>query len=469
MANPEHLTILKQGVKAFNDWREKNPNVQPNLNRENLSESDLISVNFSETGLHMANLYKAKLMEANLTGSHLFGADLKGAKLVEANLSRAELCWANLKGANLRKANLNGADLTCTNLRKANLKEANLSRAVVNEHTLKRTKRVKNGKVGINGIWAETSDTAALMTPTPPGDSMLGSNPEAVMESLKRARRLHGFSMTLVGIVILISLSSSDYTEIPFPYFKEFKISVQEFGLLAMFMSTGLLSLVASFMSDALKGVRYLQDRQSSMSVGNFPWVLSKYSGGADFKLPQEQFDPFKPIRPLVLYQGNSIRHRYLRFKDTLLRNNFKEFIKKSPKIFVNWLPKPHSFITRFIMSFHPLVYLYFIREWNVKGWELFNIPAQYLFIIPLLLLSSCTFIISQRFQKPILFDQKTEEEHQREKANIEKAIELQTEAVVNQIEAIKTHTKIITELVDSIESKNANSSTFNVKKNLKE
>lgn len=29
MANPEHLAILKQGVKAWNRWRSENPDLSP--------------------------------------------------------------------------------------------------------------------------------------------------------------------------------------------------------------------------------------------------------------------------------------------------------------------------------------------------------------------------------------------------------------------------------------------------------
>ena len=31
MANKEHLKILKQGVEAWNKWREENPDVKPDL------------------------------------------------------------------------------------------------------------------------------------------------------------------------------------------------------------------------------------------------------------------------------------------------------------------------------------------------------------------------------------------------------------------------------------------------------
>ncbi len=37
MANPEHLNILKQGVKAWNTWREKNRSVFPDLTGADLT------------------------------------------------------------------------------------------------------------------------------------------------------------------------------------------------------------------------------------------------------------------------------------------------------------------------------------------------------------------------------------------------------------------------------------------------
>ena len=88
---------------------------------------------------------------------------------------------------------------------------------------------------------------------------MLGSNPNAVIESLKRARRLHGSSMALIGFVLLIAILGISK---PIKFLNtNLEINPNRFGLLAMPMAVGLLTLAASFMSDALKGARYLHDR----------------------------------------------------------------------------------------------------------------------------------------------------------------------------------------------------------------
>lgn len=121
MANEEQLTILKQGVDAWNKWRKNNPATILDLSEANLSGFDLRKVNFEEvdlfrTILTKANLANARLFKAALSGANLVEADLTGANLVDANLTVAKLSEANLFKANLIGANLRVAYLHNTNL-----------------------------------------------------------------------------------------------------------------------------------------------------------------------------------------------------------------------------------------------------------------------------------------------------------------------------------------------------------------
>ncbi|WP_300000208.1 pentapeptide repeat-containing protein [Anabaena sp. AL09] len=75
MANPEHLAILKQGVGVWNEWREENPDIIPDL-----TEADLRGANLSDADLRDANLSNADLSNADLSGI-LCGADLSRADL----------------------------------------------------------------------------------------------------------------------------------------------------------------------------------------------------------------------------------------------------------------------------------------------------------------------------------------------------------------------------------------------------
>ena len=136
MANDEHVALLKQGVAAWNAWRDENPDIRPDLSGANLSEADLSGANLSGADLRGANLSGANLSGANLSGANLSGANLSeanlsGANLSGANLSGANLIGANLSGANLSEANLSGANLSGANLSGANLSGANLQAATL--------------------------------------------------------------------------------------------------------------------------------------------------------------------------------------------------------------------------------------------------------------------------------------------------------------------------------------------------
>jgi hypothetical protein len=54
MANPEHLQILKQGVEAWNMWREQHRDIRPDLHGANFAWADLAGARLSRADLHRA-------------------------------------------------------------------------------------------------------------------------------------------------------------------------------------------------------------------------------------------------------------------------------------------------------------------------------------------------------------------------------------------------------------------------------
>jgi hypothetical protein len=103
MANDEHVALLKQGVDAWNAWRDENPKVVPDLSGANLMKENLVGANLSEADLSDANLREANLREAdlflaNLSGANLSGANISGADLVATALVAADLTGADLTG-----------------------------------------------------------------------------------------------------------------------------------------------------------------------------------------------------------------------------------------------------------------------------------------------------------------------------------------------------------------------------------
>jgi hypothetical protein len=95
MANDEHLAVIKQGVTAWNAWREEN---------------------------HL----KLPLWWTDLSGADLHGANLGGVDFSFTNLSGADLSGAYLSGANFSNANLSGANLSGTTLVGTLLEYANV-------------------------------------------------------------------------------------------------------------------------------------------------------------------------------------------------------------------------------------------------------------------------------------------------------------------------------------------------------
>ncbi|MFW9889118.1 MAG: toll/interleukin-1 receptor domain-containing protein [Candidatus Thorarchaeota archaeon] len=137
MANSKHLDILKEGIAAWNDWRERNPGIQPDLSRSDLSGASLPGVNLKRANLKRATLKCADLEGANLEDAALTSANLERANLKNAILTRANFfdsiltlsCLANtsLESANLRDAEIERADLSCANLANANLVKVSLA------------------------------------------------------------------------------------------------------------------------------------------------------------------------------------------------------------------------------------------------------------------------------------------------------------------------------------------------------
>jgi hypothetical protein len=138
MANEEHLARLKQGVAAWNQWREANLDIKPDLTGAALRKAGLVGANLANAvlrGAHLeiVDLYEADLTAADLSQANLFKANLPMANLSRANLTAAYLAWANLREADLTQANLHKADLHGANLQRALLVQTNFEGANLTE------------------------------------------------------------------------------------------------------------------------------------------------------------------------------------------------------------------------------------------------------------------------------------------------------------------------------------------------
>ena len=138
MANPLHVTKLREGSAIWNDFAAGQAYPwQADLAQADLSGCDLrsavlqsavlVEADLSKADLRNANLQRAKIDGANLRGANLQSADLLGAKCEGADFRYAHLERANLRRANLWQAQLEGANLSEADLSSANLQKTNLS------------------------------------------------------------------------------------------------------------------------------------------------------------------------------------------------------------------------------------------------------------------------------------------------------------------------------------------------------
>ena len=131
LANPEHVAKLKEGIAAWNKWREENPRIRPDLTRLDFNQA-LIGTDMwggpwddekrvdlgASPGWYEGpfrppvNFSKVDLWLANLSGARLEAIDFRRARLTGANLSRADLWGADIRMALLRGANLTEARLS---------------------------------------------------------------------------------------------------------------------------------------------------------------------------------------------------------------------------------------------------------------------------------------------------------------------------------------------------------------------
>ena len=133
MADQAQLGLLLLGRQQWNEWREANPAIRPDLRKADLHETDLNGANLSDAVLIDANLQRADLRGANLVSANLRRADLRESNFQQANLHGAILARTDLRDANLRSADIREADLRDARLPGAILEGANLSGAVLNK------------------------------------------------------------------------------------------------------------------------------------------------------------------------------------------------------------------------------------------------------------------------------------------------------------------------------------------------
>lgn len=116
MPNLEHEQHLREGVQHWNQWRQANPSLSPDLRNLDWQDAVFESADLSNVNLCGARLCGARLWNCDFRDTDLNGADLEFSYLADGNFERATLRDASLDSSNLAFANFRNADLTHANL-----------------------------------------------------------------------------------------------------------------------------------------------------------------------------------------------------------------------------------------------------------------------------------------------------------------------------------------------------------------
>jgi len=109
IATMDSLTLLRQDVDLWNQWRAVHPKARCQLTEVNLSRGYFFEGNFSGADLSGTDLRRACLIGANFRYANLTGADLSEAYLVDADFTGANLHEAKLLGAHVERASFGRA------------------------------------------------------------------------------------------------------------------------------------------------------------------------------------------------------------------------------------------------------------------------------------------------------------------------------------------------------------------------
>jgi hypothetical protein len=126
LADVSQVEILRQGPRAWNEWRAQNPSQRPFLTHLSLALSER---QWGAVHGGPINLRSAVLPDASLRFASLLDADLQTADLTRADLVHARLNRANLKDAILKDAVLDHADFADAEFGRAVLTGASLKHA----------------------------------------------------------------------------------------------------------------------------------------------------------------------------------------------------------------------------------------------------------------------------------------------------------------------------------------------------
>jgi hypothetical protein len=159
MANEHHANLFGTNSAHWNEWRQQNPSIIPDLSGTNAAGRDLSRFDLSFADFRRAYLRDIQAIGTNLQSARCQDADCASANFKDADLHDADLSGADLSRANFYRSNLEGAILSGANIYRTVFREAVFGETVLADLDLEtavglcEVKHTRNSTVGTDTLF----------------------------------------------------------------------------------------------------------------------------------------------------------------------------------------------------------------------------------------------------------------------------------------------------------------------------
>jgi uncharacterized protein YjbI with pentapeptide repeats len=133
VAENEHIERLNAGRSAWNEWRDREPEVRADLSGHSIFDGNCRFLNLRGADLRGFQARSTHFAKSDFTGADLDGADFLASWFQDCDFRGAKARRANFGSCLLRDADFTAADLTSANFSEARLIRSDFTDAVLNE------------------------------------------------------------------------------------------------------------------------------------------------------------------------------------------------------------------------------------------------------------------------------------------------------------------------------------------------
>lgn len=382
----ELIIQIEKGEMSWRKWRDNSQNETLICDNSVISSMDLdqfqfYNIQFKNTKFIDCSLQNTRFDDCELDNCAFNNCDFQNVVFNNLNAKKISLCTSKGNGLKFTNSILEDCTLFESEIKpiefiqssflnidmsRKNSLLISFSSIQVDNKTIRKARKNPKITVGLNGIYNQVNNSASLISESPKGDEMTGGKEEVILNSLIKAKRAFVMSVSITLIIMaikFIGINSFAYVGL--------KINPKTFSLYALPIIFFSLYKCNVLLGDVVTNVKYINTQSGAMTIGKYPWLLSRFSGN---KVCQKAESLIIRIlycaHPLLFLSILIPLSNQQTFKETILNLEIAESIRNS---YINGFP--------------------------------FFITILWILLFSIVLLTVKVFYKSQKLQKPLLFD----------------------------------------------------------------